>query len=50
MVLVVLAVSLGSKLPALGVTYPPPSTAIGIMYSRGDFLIGSPFDSKSDSD
>lgn len=36
--------SLGSKLPALGVTYPPPSTAMGIIYSRSDFLIGSPVD------
>lgn len=26
----------------LGVTKPPPSTAIGIITSRGDFLIGSP--------
>ena len=31
----------GSTLPDLGVTYPPPSTAIGIMYSRGLFRIGS---------
>lgn len=30
----------GSRLPARGVTYPPPSTAIGIMNSRGLFLIG----------
>ena len=31
----------GSTLPDLGVTYPPPSTAIGMMYSRGLFRIGS---------
>lgn len=30
----------GSRLPARGVTNPPPSTAIGIMNSRGLFLIG----------
>lgn len=27
---------------SLGVTKPPPSTAMGIITSRGDFLIGSP--------
>lgn len=31
----------GSTLPDLGVTYPPPSTAMGIIYSRGLFRIGS---------
>lgn len=31
----------GSTLPDLGVTYPPPSTAMGIMYSLGLFRIGS---------
>lgn len=30
----------GSRLPARGVTNPPPSTAMGIMYSRGLFFIG----------
>lgn len=30
----------GSRLLARGVTIPPPSTAIGMMYSRGLFLIG----------
>lgn len=30
----------GSRLPALGVTKPPPSTAIGIINSLGLFLIG----------
>lgn len=39
-VLVLLLDSDGSKLPARGVTNPPPSTAIGIMNSRGLFLIG----------
>lgn len=31
----------GSRLPALGVTKPPPSTAIGMINSRGLFLIGA---------
>lgn len=31
----------GSTLPDLGVTYPPPSTAMGMIYSRGLFRIGS---------
>lgn len=30
----------GSELPSRGVMYPPPSTAIGIMNSRGLFLMG----------
>lgn len=30
----------GSRLPDRGVTKPPPSTAMGIIYSRGLFLIG----------
>lgn len=30
----------GSNEPALGVMNPPPSTAIGIINSRGLFLIG----------
>lgn len=30
----------GSRLPARGVMKPPPSTAIGMMNSRGLFLIG----------
>lgn len=30
----------GSRLPARGVTKPPPSTAIGMINSRGLFLIG----------
>lgn len=38
--LVVDADSDGSKLPARGVKKPPPSTAIGIINSRGLFLIG----------
>lgn len=29
-----------SELPSRGVIYPPPSTAMGIMNSRGLFLIG----------
>lgn len=29
---------------------PPPSTAIGIMYSLADFLIGSPVDALSESE
>lgn len=42
MVLVgVLVLLSGSRLPDLGVTYPPPSTAIGIIYSLGLLRIGS---------
>lgn len=39
-VLVLLFDSDGSSDPARGVTKPPPSTAIGMMYSRGLFLMG----------
>lgn len=36
----VVALSEGSMLPSRGVINPPPSTAMGIMNSRGLFLIG----------
>lgn len=39
-----------SRLLALGVTMPPPSTEIGIINSLGDFLIGCLSDETVDVD
>lgn len=44
MFVIFVGVSEGSRLPCLGVTYPTPSTAIGMMNSLGLFLIGSDLD------